>query len=111
MSDLREPVTYLLPDSIILSADRNWLHAAWADGRRADLAASRLRSACRCGFCTRARADGTPLCGDGVTILAVEPCGPRVGRLIFSDGHDHGLYPWGYLLEIAATQEAERGRV
>jgi len=100
-----------LAESITLSADRTRLHAAWTDGRHTDLPASRLRSACRCGFCTRARADGTPPSGDGVTIVAIEPRGPRVGRLIFSDGHDRGLYPWDYLLEIAAAQEADRERV
>ncbi len=37
----------------------------------------------------------------GVTIKAVEPVGNYAVRLIFSDGHDTGLYSWAYLHEIA----------
>jgi DUF971 family protein len=36
-------------------------------------------------------------------ITAIHPHGPNVGRLTFSDGHDRGLYPWTWLLELGAT--------
>jgi DUF971 family protein len=93
-----EPV----PDSITLSTDRAWLCAAFPDGRQVSIPAGRLRAACRCATCTRARADGAPPCGEGVRIVAVEPRGPHVGRLVFSDGHDRGLFPWSWLLELGA---------
>jgi DUF971 family protein len=79
------------------------LSASWPDGRQVRLAAGRLRAACRCGFCTRAQADGHPPSGDGVSIVGIEAHGPHVGRLVFSDGHDRGLYPWAWLLELTAT--------
>jgi DUF971 family protein len=39
-----------------------------------------------------------------VTIAAVEPVGRYAVRLVFSDGHDTGLYTWDYLHELGATE-------
>lgn len=98
-----------VPDTVALSADRAWLSAIWSDGRRVRLAAGLLRAACRCASCVRARADGGAADGGDVTIVTVQAHGPHVGRLVFSDGHDRGLYPWTYLLEIAAAEPALPG--
>jgi DUF971 family protein len=103
MSDAAIRTPDQIPDSITLSADRAWLSASWPDGTQVRLAAGYLRSACRCGFCTRARADGQPPGGNGITIVGIDARGPNVGRLVFSDGHDRGLYPWAWLLELAAA--------
>jgi DUF971 family protein len=40
-----------------------------------------------------------------VTIRAIEPVGNYAVRLVFSDGHDTGLYSWLYLYEIANRKE------
>ena len=40
-----------------------------------------------------------------VTIRAIEPVGNYAVRLVFSDGHDTGLYSWLYLYEIASRKE------
>jgi DUF971 family protein len=40
-----------------------------------------------------------------VNIMAVEPVGAYAVRLVFSDGHDTGLYTWEYLHEIGAGQD------
>ena len=103
MSDPAIRTQQQIPDSITLSADRAWLSASWPDGSQVRLAAGTLRAACRCGFCTRAHADGQPPSGDSVSIVGIEARGPHVGRLVFSDGHDRGLYPWAWLLELAAA--------
>ena len=38
--------------------------------------------------------------GETITITDVEPIGNYALRIIFSDGHDTGLYSWDYLREI-----------
>ncbi|WP_317932182.1 DUF971 domain-containing protein [Halioxenophilus sp. WMMB6] len=39
-----------------------------------------------------------------VTIDKLEPCGNYALKLVFSDGHDSGLYSWGYLKELCSNQ-------
>ena len=39
-----------------------------------------------------------------VNIDAIEPVGNYAVRLIFSDGHDTGLYSWDYLYELVLNQ-------
>ncbi|HQS37691.1 MAG: 1-(5-phosphoribosyl)-5-((5-phosphoribosylamino)methylideneamino)imidazole-4-carboxamide isomerase [Methylotenera sp. 24-45-7] len=41
-----------------------------------------------------------------VNILAIEPVGNYAVKLIFSDGHDTGLYSWDYLYDLARDYEA-----
>ncbi len=41
----------------------------------------------------------------GVVVLRLEPVGHYALRLVFSDGHDSGLYSWAYLAELGAQQE------
>lgn len=41
-----------------------------------------------------------------VTIEAIEPVGNYAVKLVFSDGHDSGLYSWDYLFELGTHQEA-----
>jgi DUF971 family protein len=41
-----------------------------------------------------------------VTITAIEPVGQYAVKLIFSDGHDSGLYSWDYLYELGKYQVA-----
>lgn len=40
-----------------------------------------------------------------VGILAVERSGHYAVRLVFSDGHNSGIYTWRYLLELATSYE------
>lgn len=43
---------------------------------------------------------------EDVLITTVEPVGHYAVRLIFSDGHDSGLYTWKYLDELGREQDA-----
>ena len=43
---------------------------------------------------------------EAVNILSIEPIGNYAVRLVFSDGHDTGLYSWEYLHELARNYEA-----
>ena len=38
-----------------------------------------------------------------VMILEVQPVGNYAVRLVFDDGHDSGLYTWGWLYELGET--------
>ena len=41
-----------------------------------------------------------------VNITAIEPVGNYAVKLVFSDGHDTGLYSWDYLYYLAENYEA-----
>jgi DUF971 family protein len=65
------------------------------------LAATRLRAACRCAHCVRARIDGVfPHGFDGIVIEHVSPIGVYGINIGFSDGHTRGIYPWAYLSQL-----------
>lgn len=65
------------------------------------IAATRLRAACRCAHCVRARADGLfPRSFDGIAIERVSPIGSYGLNIGFSDGHARGIYPWAYLSKL-----------
>ena len=40
-----------------------------------------------------------------VLVVGIEPIGNYAVKLAFDDGHDSGLYAWGYLYELGATRE------
>ena len=42
---------------------------------------------------------------ENVTIESIEPVGQYAVKLVFSDGHNTGIYSWDYLYELAATYE------
>jgi len=41
-----------------------------------------------------------------VVLVNIEPSGNYALKLIFSDGHDSGLYTWEYLYELGQYQDA-----
>jgi len=41
-----------------------------------------------------------------VSIVAVEPVGRYAIQPTFSDGHDSGIFTWGYLYELGRDQDA-----
>jgi len=43
---------------------------------------------------------------EDVNITAIEPVGNYAIKLVFSDGHDTGLYSWDYLYDLASNYEA-----
>ncbi len=42
---------------------------------------------------------------EDVNITAIEPVGNYAIKLVFSDGHDTGLYSWDYLYDLARNYE------
>jgi DUF971 family protein len=89
------------PERIGLSGEGSSLVVTFAGGRTAAIAAARLRLACRCAHCTRARIDGVfPQNFDAVTIRIVSAVGEYGINVGFSDGHSRGIYPWSYLATL-----------
>ncbi len=43
---------------------------------------------------------------EDINISAIEPVGNYAVRLVFTDGHNTGLYSWDYLYELAQNYEA-----
>ena len=42
-----------------------------------------------------------------VQVVKIDPVGNYAVRLVFNDGHDTGLYTWGYLYELGETRAAK----
>jgi DUF971 family protein len=81
----------------VVSTNPSSLTLRTADGQSATLSAERLRSACKCAHCTRARFDGRfPERFPQIGIVAVGDLGYGL-NIAFSDGHDRGIYPRSYL--------------
>ena len=71
------------------------LHVDWTDGRTT-LTAQRLRAACRCGGCR----GKPPVESPAIRLADAAPAGEYGVQLVFSDGHDRGIYPWLLLREM-----------
>jgi len=89
------------PTEIHLNRERTCLSVTWESGATTAYAATLLRERARDANSVRIAVDGwaVPAPHD-LTITKVEPIGNYAVRLAFSDGHDRGIYPWAYLIEM-----------
>jgi DUF971 family protein len=94
----------MTPLELRVTAERRELSVKWQDGNVSLIPASHLRSHSRAAQHVRATVDGRDRPAGDVTLTGAEPIGSYAVRLIFSDGHDRGIYPWTYLREIADLQ-------
>ncbi|WP_028218193.1 DUF971 domain-containing protein [Paraburkholderia oxyphila] len=86
------------------------LTLVWPGGERQRLPLASLRRACPCAGCRRARLGGhmngdvsdlpDDSAHDNLTLSAMVPMGYGV-QLVFSDGHDRGIFPWAWLERFA----------
>lgn len=87
-----------------LRTEQTALVLVWPDGTRQRLPLAALRAACPCGHCRGARLRGAEPAGSiafDLTLTGIAPMGYGV-QLVFSDGHDRGIYPWNWLENFAA---------
>jgi DUF971 family protein len=97
------------PDEIVVRAGRSELVLVFACDSLA-IRAARLRAACRCAGCRRERIDhDAEPDSHSATITEVRLVGDHALNIVFSDGHDRGVYPWSYLRELAPREESRRG--
>lgn len=80
------------------------MEISWEDGTRSDLPFALLRGRCRCAECESTARRGRPLAAhDEVTVVAVRPVGAYAVQVVFSDGHDRGIFPFVYLRELGGV--------
>jgi DUF971 family protein len=83
------------------------MRLTWADGTSDEIAAEKLRSRVRNASSERARIDGvTEEISGEITILDVVPIGQYAVNIVFSDGHDRGIFPWNHLQQIATESRS-----
>jgi DUF971 family protein len=90
----------MAPEQIELDRKGGVLRLAWPGGTLQALPFLALRQACRCAACQSARLLGKPApAADGVQVVGLRAVGLYAVQLVFSDGHDRGIYPWSLLRE------------
>jgi DUF971 family protein len=95
------------PSDYALTDNRTALAVTWPDGEETCLDAVTLRHASRAASEIRRQLDGVELSLEpGLQVHAIEPIGNYALRLVFSDGHDRGIYPFAYLRELASQRVA-----
>ncbi|WP_331375230.1 DUF971 domain-containing protein [Sinorhizobium chiapasense] len=87
--------------SLKINAARSSLAVTWDDGLVSDIPAPVLRAHSRAASQVRAEIEGRAASFEGVTLTGAEAIGAYAVRLVFSDGHDRGIYPWEYLRSLA----------
>lgn len=96
------------PRSFSLSSDGRDLTLDWRDGSTTRVDAETLWSNCPSAAGRRRRLDGINSSGDPqLALTGAFPIGNYALNLAFSDGHDRGIYPWGYLAQLAARPTLE----
>lgn len=106
-------MTGLTPDSprptdIRLHQASRLLEISFDDGKRAQLGCEFLRVYSPSAE-VRGHGRGQETLQTGkedVNITAIEPVGNYAVRLVFTDGHNTGLYSWDYLHELVCDHEA-----
>jgi DUF971 family protein len=91
-----------VPERIELDAATQMLTVHWPGGVLQRLPQTVLRLCCPCSACRRIRqGGGTVHTAADISIVSIAPMGYGV-QLIFSDGHDRGIYPWPYLEQVTS---------
>jgi DUF971 family protein len=96
-----------VPSEIRLHRKSKMLEVAWEDGTRYSLPCEYLRVYSPSAE-VRGHGPGQEVLLVGkeqVGIRAVEPVGNYAVKFIFDDGHDSGLYGWGYLRWLGENHE------
>jgi DUF971 family protein len=96
------------PTEIKLHQKSRLLEIAFDDGKRYSLPCEYLRVFSPSAE-VRGHGPGQEVLQVGkrnVEIREIEPVGVYAVKLVFSDGHDTGLYSWDYLYELGEKQES-----
>jgi DUF971 family protein len=96
-----------MPTEIKLHQKSRMLEIAFSDGQRFELSCELLRVYSPSAE-VRGHGPGQEVLQVGkknVEITDVQPVGSYAVQLVFSDGHDSGLYSWDYLHDLGVNQE------
>lgn len=94
-----------VPTEIKQMPDAKALEISWSDGRISHLKDIDLRRACRCTTCRQiiSRQDIIS-CPEDIQIVSIEPVGAYAIQIYFNDGHDRGIFPWDYLIQLGGAK-------
>ncbi|PUA30653.1 MAG: hypothetical protein B0W54_09340 [Cellvibrio sp. 79] len=93
-------MNHTAPLSLSNSLKNKQVVVKWSEADTQTLSHQHLRGACPCAKCRAARIKGYLSVVDAdVELIAMNPMGYGL-QMIFSDGHDRGIYPWSYLREL-----------
>ncbi|MGJ7518756.1 DUF971 domain-containing protein [Pseudomonas baetica] len=85
------------PVAVGNSRSQRQLRLKWPDGREQVLGHAELRRQCPCSQCRAFRLRWmAPMVDERVQVIELTSQGYGV-QLVFSDGHERGIYPWTYL--------------
>jgi DUF971 family protein len=96
------------PTEITLHQVSNRLDVTFQDGRHFELPCEYLRVFSPSAE-VRGHGPGQEVLQVGkrdVSIKAVEPVGVYAVKLVFSDGHDTGIFSWEYLYDLGAKKDS-----
>lgn len=88
------------PQKIHHARQERQLHITWSSGESHSLNSQQLRAACRCATCRAHQVRGE------LVLIAHDVCIERINnqgaglQLVFSDGHERGIFPWQYLFDL-----------
>ena len=90
------------PVAVGNSQGKQQLRLNWPDGREQLLDHAELRRQCPCSQCRAFRLQGLTVKVDPrIRVVELNAQGYGV-QLIFSDGHERGIYPWPYLEKLTS---------
>ncbi|MBM3343741.1 MAG: DUF971 domain-containing protein [Betaproteobacteria bacterium] len=91
----------VMPVSISLREASRLLEVQWDDASRSVVSYRELRRGCKCAFCEQTRRSGSAReFPADVTVTALAEYGPAAVRIVFSDGHFRGIFPFAYLRQL-----------
>jgi DUF971 family protein len=95
------------PSELRLSAEKNALRVSFSDGIAESLTAEMLRVMSPSAEVQGHSPSERKLVGGKreVIIQKIEPVGNYAVKLVFSDGHDTGLFTWPYLRDLARRKD------
>jgi len=105
------------PEHIAVSKSKG-IKIDWADGHTSEYGLQYLRDRCPCATCTGAHGGGPPAASPfqmykaALKMSGVEPVGNYALRIVWSDGHNTGIYSWELfraLCPCAACRTAREG--
>lgn len=85
------------PRKLHNSRSEHLLIIDWPNGEQHSISHLKLRAACRCASCRGRVIDERIFMADAdLTLEKIQPMHQGL-QLVFSDGHERGIYPWDYL--------------
>ena len=91
------------PREVQMTPEALVLHWSTNDADASTLPAAYLRAHCQCTHCRRLNAKDLNDAATSVRLLDAKPVGTYGVQLVYSDGHERGIYPWDYLRQLGVV--------